>query len=421
MSQIAAPTLLPVFRWWVIGLVALVAISPTDIPASYRLYLALVYLLLFAYPIVNRRYDGMEAARAIIYTPLRFGWAVPLLLFQLMAVWIATQYYTGTNYPTALLAALSGENTYGAYQAYFAEARIAFTSPWQRAGYAILLAAAKLIFVFSVVNFYFGRERRAGGAAFMALSCGLYLGFGLARGTFFEVFEVTCAVVYFWVMTSVTRHLHMPRRRKRVLYLLGVMAVLLIGLFILNAMRRYEDVSAFFRQCSSNFCYNPVGISDFIEFPIYLLTVYFGNAGVFMASLLDVTLTRGVHGYLLPMQSVLANWGGDEFGLRAVMCERYVVCRFVWTPEVATVLSIFGILAIPITNMLVVQLGRFESFVIRNASLSGMMLLYFAFVFCISLPTANFFTISSPSIIATVALTVVFLSNRRRLEFPQAA
>lgn len=411
--RIAAPTLLPVFRLWLVGLVLLVAISPTDIPASYRFYLALVYLLLFFYPLFSSRYGRMEGARAIQYTGIAFPWALLLLVIQFICIYLATLYYTGANYFTAFTSALSGQNTYGAYQQYFAEANISTSSAYVRGFYAGLLAAAKLIFVFSVINYFMCRRRSFGSAVFVVCACVLYLGFGLARGTFFEVFEVACAILYFWVMTSVSRGRRKITRNKRVVWFFAIAGIVLIGLFILNAMRRYEDSAAFFRECSSNFCFNPVGLGNYLEFPFYLLTVYFGNGGFFIASLFDATVAHGEASYLIPMQSVIENWGAKEFGLRALMCERYVSCRFVWTPEVATLISIFGILAIPIVNTLLVQFGKFESFVLDNPSMPGMMLLYFVFVFCISLPTANFFLVSTPSIVAALVVVGVFVLRRR--------
>jgi hypothetical protein len=401
--RIAAPALLPIFRYWVIGLVLLITISPTDIPASHRLYLALVYSLLFFYPVFNTRYGRIASAKPINYTAINLPFSAILLAIQFAAISISTQFYTGSSVITAFAGALAGENTYSAYQTYFADAQFAATSPLTRVVYIVLLALAKVIFVFSVINFFLSQIRRFHSAIFMMTCCVVYVGFGLARGTFFEVFEVACSVLYFWFMTSAVQDRGKVRRLKTVFYSSSVASLALIGMFFLNIARRYGD-SFELKQCTQNFCYNPVGIGDMVEYPIYLLTGYFGNGGYFISSLFETTLTRGEFSYLIPMQSVIGNWGSDEFGVRAFMCEIYVACRFVWTPEVATLISVFGILAIPIANLLITYLAKLESLVIRHFSIPGMLLLYFAFMLAISLPSANFFTVSSPSILAATVL-----------------
>ncbi|QHD70735.1 hypothetical protein GS397_26895 (plasmid) [Sphingobium yanoikuyae] len=412
-ARIAAPALLPIFRYWVIGLVLLVAISPTDIPASYRLYLFLVYGLLFFYPVVSRRHDNLSMARSIQYSPINLRSAVVLAAIQIAAVAIATQFYTGSSVFSAFSATLAGENTYAAYQSYFNEAQFSAQSPVTRLVYIVLLALAKVIFVFSVLNFFLGLKRSFYSAAFMAGCCIFYIGFGLSRGTFFEVFEVACAIFYFWYMTSVIANEREVKRSKAVLYTALIGSVTLVALFFINVARRYGD-SFVIKSCTQNFCYEPFGLGDRLEHPIYLLTGYFGNGGYFISALFDTMFEHGEAAFLIPMQSVFNNLGSDEFGVRAFMCEKHVSCQFVWTPEIATLISTFGIFTILVSNMLVTYLGKLEASIIRNFSVVGMLLLYFAFIFVISLPSANFFTTSGPSILATLFLSALFVWQRLR-------
>jgi len=411
-NRILAPTLLPVFRIWVIGIVVFVAVSPTDITPMYRLYLALAYTFLFFLPVMSARYSRISSSALVDYDAIKFRWVAILLAVQFFAIETATQFYTGSSLLAAFRATLAGRNIYGDYQSYFADAQIAYAPIMTRLTYIFLLALGKVIFVFSVVNFFVGTRYRISGFIFMVCGCVVYLGFGIARGTFFEVFEVACGIFYFWYMASTALRESRVQRRKTVLIVAGIMGVILVGLFVLNAMRRFENATLFFHGCSQNFCYESYGINDFIEHPLYLLTVYFGNGGYFIAALLDATLKYGETAYLLPFQSIVFNWGSDEFGIRSFMCGRYAQCRFVWTPEVATIISIFGILAIPITNILLVSFGRLENWVIHNFSVPGMLLLYFLFVLAISLPSANFFTISTPSIISTAVLIGLVLWRR---------
>ena len=337
-----------------------------------------------------------------------------LLVVQFIATDVATRFYTGLDLTSGFIGALSGKNTYGLYQEYFDAQGIAFTSGLSRIQYVILLAISKLIFVFSVINFFFLRRRTPSSLMFMALSSTTYLAFGLSRGTFFEVFEVASGIMYFWFMTSMT--ITKARRVKRsrlILVASGFISILLIGLFIANALRRYDDAYSFYRACSPNFCFVPWGAGNLIEYPLYLLTVYFGNGGYFMSVLFQITALGEQLAYLIPMQSVLSAAGG-EFGVRNFMCGQYIECRFVWSPEVATVISIFGVAAIAITNIGILAAAKFERRVIAEGSIPGMMALYFVFVLAISMPTANFYTISSPSIVGSAIAIGLWLLRPKK-------
>ena len=412
--RLAAPALLPIFRYWTIGIVVLVIISPTNIPFANRMYLPIVYGLLFFAPIMSRPYSRPAEARSVDYRGVGLPIIALLLVIQFIATDVATRFYTGLDLVSGFLGALTGKNTYGLYQDYFAEQGIAFTSGFSRVQYVLLLAMSKLIFIYSAVNFFLLRKRTFAALIFVVFSSIIYLGFGLSRGTFFEVFEIVAGVMYFWFMTSVkVTNRKRARRSKRIILVAAFGSIALIGLFVINAMRRYENAHSFYSACSPNFCFVPWGLGDLVEYPLYLLTVYFGNGGYFMSVLFEITALGEQLAYLIPMHSVLTDAGG-EFGILSFMCGQYITCRFVWAPEVTTVISIFGVVAIAATNIGMLAAAKFERRIIAEGSVPGMMVLYFIFVLAISMPTANFYTISSPSIIGSVIAFGLWLAWPKR-------
>ena len=130
-----------------------------------------------------------------------------MLIIQFIGISIATAYYTGSDLFSAYSNALSGANAYSEYQKHFAESAIAEASLGSKATYILLLSLAKLLTIFFIANFFLSAERNASTTAGLLLATAVYLGFGLARGTFFEVFELAVAYAFFWSMTSHTQAL----------------------------------------------------------------------------------------------------------------------------------------------------------------------------------------------------------------------
>lgn len=414
-SKLISPSIIPIFRIWLLFIIALFVLSPTDIAFEYRAAVAVLYPLLFALPLFGYRADLQRRSIRVKYTPIPASIGVIMVAASAVFVAVCIQFYTGQNALTAVISALSGRNTYGIYQEYFRESNIAQMPVTSRATFVLLLAFAKISYIYLTMNLFLSADRSYFRVALATAACALYVSFGLARGTFFEVFEIACAVLYFWFGTSIVDFSGIIKRSNKVFVVAGIAGVVLTGLFILNAMRRYDDAAALFDQCSPNFCLNAPSSLSFISQPLFMLTVYFGNGAYFFAKLVETTFIEGRYLYLLPMQSIFTVTNPEEFGVRGFMCGHYVACRFVWSPEVATLISIFGFFTPIATNLGVMLLGKYERFAIRNFSRARLALSYFVFVFVVSLPVANFYTVSTPSIVASIALLawIVFVERRR--------
>jgi hypothetical protein len=403
-SRLLTPTIRPASKYWIAGVMVLFLISPTDIGLFERLAVLVIYGLFFAYPLTYKLWSRGAPKQFIAYQSPTMPILLGLLIVQLVGVSISTQYYTGSNILTAYGNALSGVNSYADYQRHFAERAIANASLISKAVYILLLAISKLVTIFLIANFFLSAKRTPVSALALLLATSIYLGFGLARGTFFEVFELAAAFAFFWSMTSNVQALTGRIRQSKIFRLVLIIAPLaLILLFVVNALRRYDDASAFFSQCSPNFCYSSYGLPFPVEYPVYLLTVYFGNGAYFMAKLYEATVFHGEWSYLLPLQAILDDSGSD-FGVRNFMCGTYVQCRFVWTPEMATLISVFGLAALPLINWIFHVSQKFETWAFRTPDVTKMLTLYFIFLFLLSLPVANFLLVSSSSIVALMIL-----------------
>ena len=311
---------------------------------------------------------------------------------------------------------MSGANAYAEYQRHFSQAAIGQATLLAKALYIVLLALAKLATVFFIANFFLAARRTPVLFLCAFASSGFYLAFGLARGTFFEVFELATAYAYFWGITANLQELRgRVRKSKLFRFVIVTTPIALVTLFVANALRRYDDTAAFFSQCSPNFCFDAHGFPFAIEYPLYLLTVYFGNGAYFLAKLYDATVFHGEWSYLIPFVSI-RDFSLNDFGVRNFMCGVYVECKFVWIPEVATLISIFGILAVPLTSLIYSGARRFEHWVFYSPALAKVMTLYFVFLFLISLPVANFLLISSSSVLCLALLLFwLFLTAPSRL------
>lgn len=414
VGRLLTPAILPVTKYWIIAIVTLVLVSPTDISLSSRLAVLILYSMFYAYPLVHRGSARKSGDHIINYQGPRAPILVAIIIVQFLGISISAQFYTGSTISTAITNAISGANAYAGYQNHFASQGIASVPAYYKAGYILLLAISKIGFVFLIANFFLSNSRTATAFFAMAISSILYLSFGLARGTFFEVFELASAYLYFWSITS-SRKNSSGRRRKSIMFrtTMIISPFVLISLFIANAIRRYDNSASFFSQCSPNFCFTSWNLPFSIEYPIYLLTVYFGNGAYFMARLYEATVFYAELAYLIPMQSVFDN-NSTEFGVRDMMCGKYFECEFVWTPEMATVISIFGLLSFFVINIIFYISAKLEQGVFKKPNMAAFMLMYFVFLFLLSLPVANFYFVSSSSIVATVLLAGLWMLTRLR-------
>lgn len=398
------------FRLWLIFLCVLFLLAPTDIPITNRIIG--VTALFFSFWIVFLKNAGLHSSQVEIYRVPRISEQrqLFLLLVQLALTSVGVAFYTGTNLVSGLFDSLRGLNTYSAYQSFFRDSGIAGTGFLSRIHIIVSMAVGKLIFVIITANFFLSTARRTFvSISIFASSLLIYLSFGLSRGTFFEVFEISVAVGYFGYISKKPREFQ--RRILLTKFTKILIAISLPILFIVNTMRRFDDRETYFeRLCSSNFCFRPYNIEISSEYFVYIFANYFAN-GPYSVSVFFENILEGKNlEYLLPMWGY---WGADleEAGVRGLLCGQYLNCRFVWMPDIVLFLSVFGIFSFLFSNLFLYWTVKNEKRMMMTQKHSGHAVNFYLFLFIISLPVGNFLTISSSNILG---LMIAILMARFR-------
>lgn len=408
-----SPSLKRLLRIWVVGVGILIVIAPTDIPALNR-FIACFILFLFFWA-AYFPFKVNDQSQTILVGPIRaFSTRKKTILVFLQFVFteIAARFYTGGGLIDGIMGMLQGANTYWSYQEFFSEAMISSQPAYTRLHIILLLTIGKLIFVAITCEFYFRSDRKSVSSMILILlSTVIYMSFGLSRGTFFEVFEVAIANVYFTMLSSRLKPVSV---RKITFSILKRLALLMLPtLFILNVMRRYDDPTKFQEHlCSSNFCFEPYNIFFIFEHVTYVTAIYFSN-GIYSVSVFyENVLSGNVVEYLVPLYSYFLH-DTDAIGVKGLLCERYLNCRFVWMSDLTIFISIFGVAAFWVVPVFIRKAHRLEFALIKKGTMSSYIFLFYLAVFIISLPVGNFITVSSTN---SLAMIITFVASQSRFK-----
>lgn len=405
-EKIIRPSLKLLLRYWIIGICTLILVAPTDIPFTNRLIACLLSLLFFwtaYFPIKRDRIRG-----AILVTPISDmskSTKVTLVLTQFIFIEIASRFYTGSGLLDGINGLFEGANTYRSYQKFFSESQISSQPPYMRLHIIFLLALGKLIFVAITCEFYLSSYKNSlFSIVTFLLSIIIYVSFGLTRGTFFEVFEVAIANIYFSMISKYTKPLNIRKALISISKRIGL--ALLPVLFVFNAMRRYDDPLQFLQHvCSSNFCFSPYDISFSIEYVLYLLSTYLSN-GIYSVSVFyEQVLSGNSTEYLIPLYGYFLP-DSQAVGVRGAICELYLNCRFVWVPDLTIFMSLFGLAAFLAVPLFIQYAHRLEISLMRRGTIGSYILLFYIAVFLISLPVGNFITTSSANILGLIITAI---------------
>ena len=415
-NLVVEPLFRDILKRWVIAVCGLFIIAPTDIPLFNR-FLGTIMILAFFFTIYfkdSAKLAKNENLRRL--TPIPSGTKILLVIFQLSLTNFAVTFYTGTNLLSGLLGAISGQNTYQAYQDFFRESDIAVSGVFSRIQFILALAIGKLIFVFIVADFFSNTAKKTIlSLSILVSSILIYASFGFARGTFFEVFEITVAIGYFFSICRSRKTIKSANVGVNLLKLVSF-----IGLpyfFIKNTMRRYDDKLDYFEHlCSSNFCFETYGINLTLEYFTYIFATYFSNGpyalSVYFYNLLTIKSTE----YLIPLWGYIMS-DYQEPGVRGLLCERYVDCSFVWMPDILIFLSLFGIFAFFFSNIFVQWAITLEQRLMSKRTHAAFVTNYFILIFLLSLPVGSFLTVSSSNMLGLFisVLMIVLPTNSRTL------
>ncbi|MBS9404062.1 hypothetical protein KG088_10510 [Halomonas sp. TRM85114] len=393
---------------WLVFVIFLHIISPTDIGWNIKGFGFVFFVLLFS-PVFLLKGRSQKFLQ-----PSVKPFDHKIIVLGIFVQWVCAQYaiafYTGSSIPEVVVGSFKGINLYQSYQDFFGEAGIRNTSFVNRLPAIIALAYVKFLFVLSM-SFFFQQRYMKFSKTILVLCVLPYLFIGLARGTFFEIFEIFVAFVFFTL--SVGYFQSMNSLRRSVLAVASVLLVFMLpALFILNTIRRYEDASLYFsKACNLNFCFEPYGLNFYFEYALYVMSIYFSMGMFFMSHFLKMVLEGGLAHSLIPLYFNFIK--GNERGVRDVICD-FHVCQFVWVPDVVIIISYFGIFSTVIVFLLFFGSIRLEQNVLSRFNAFSLPLLYFVIVFLLSIPVGNFFTVSSSTILCSAAFFALWLISKKQ-------
>jgi hypothetical protein len=406
------PQIFRFYSVWIVSLVFLYLISPTDVSLLFKAGGVFLFSFLFFSFLTLKR----PLYKVAIVRPKNLKVSVLLLLIfvQSICAEYAMTFYTGSGIYATLHNIMSGVNVYGLYQNHFSEAGLREVSPIYRLPAIISLAYVKFVFLFVLSAFFLRRIRRFK-FILVLLSTLMYLLVGLARGTFFEVFEIVIAVLLFF---SVSGYLDQFSLRKKItLKILSLIFVLMLpAIFIFNAMRRFESAALFFeRTCNPNFCFEPLGIMPYyLEYLIYISSMYFSMGLFFISGFFEKVLEGSFVSALVPMYHSVME--GSLNGVRVALCQEFS-CKAVWVPDVFIFISFFGLFSTQALFLFFWLSVKAERYFLTRFNHFSLPVLYFLFIFLLSLPVGNFYMASSSSIVSSVVFVFLwFLSKKEKLK-----
>lgn len=401
------PAITYILRLWVLFIGAMILLAPTDIPLGTRAIAAVSLAIFFFGAFIRNRDDDVLIAIPAWHINQGVAWL--LLLIQVVLVNFSMNFYANSNIVEATLDTLSGANRYSLYQSYFSETGIADMSVFSRLSAILCLTASKIIFLFNLICFFFNNDRRNWyDYVLLLLSTFFYISFGLSRGTFLEVFEVLCAYAY--LKTAISSGSRSRITVKQSVYAI-IVSVVVILLFVLNGMRRYESSDLYLSAtCSSNFCFRAYGVIETVEYIWYVLAIYFANGIYTLSVLIENTFNGNEYLYLVPLHSMFFEEYTKDLGVRGMMCDFYVTCDFVWTPDILWTISIFGFLSVVVMFGILWNLGLIERSLFRTGNPFGFVTAYFLFLAVMSQPVSNFYSISSSNILGSIISTFIYFA-----------
>lgn len=397
-------SLVRTFRVWLIFVLSLYFLAPTSTSALLRVVGGVFFLTLFlpAFLIKEVQVGVSEKNR-----PLSWQAVAGLLVLQFVCVSYAINFYTGSSILSVISDSIAGENLYLSYQNYFREEGVAELS-LAKIPAIFGLAITKSIFLFFFSAIFMGSEDKRLRKIMMLSALPIVL-MSLARGTFFEIFEILVVIVYGF-------SLRIKRFRAKYIFYLTLLGVSFFFLFMLNTIRRYEDAESYFAStcATANYCFSPLGFVFYLEYAVYLLSTYFSMGVFFLSNYISVIADGNLLTSILPLASTGFS-GLMNSGLERELCENYLDCRAVWMPEIISWVSFFGLVVIyPAVWMFIKIVNSFEIRLLKAGSRYSFPLLSLLLIYLLSLPVGKFWTVSSQNMLSTIFFVLAIMLTQKR-------
>lgn len=387
---------------WILILLLLYILAPTSTTLLTRV-IGFTFVSTLFFPLFIFKNDGNIEYSPGFNSLVKFK-SLSILILQFLCANYAINYYTGSTIASVITDSLTGANTYQQYQAHFKENELAnFTL--DKVPAILALAATKFIFLYFIAAFIFKRSAIFEKIIFLSSVAPVAL-VGAARGTFFEIFEIFIISIYGAALIT-------KKFKSIALFKYFTLALILIIIFMLNTMRRYENPTLYFESfCATTmYCYESIGLNFYIEYVFYLLSTYFSMGMFFLSKYLELITNGDYIGSLLPLYSTNL-LGIYQGGLEAALCAYELDCRAVWMAELISWISVFGLfLSFIAIAALLFLLPKIEFYLYKNDNVFAFPCAALFFVYLISLPVGKFWTVSSQNILCTFAFVILFLTS----------
>lgn len=315
------------------------------------------------------------------------------------------EFYTGQSVIQAIQTYLSGDSTYYIYQKYFSDSELRELS-LTKIPYILLGGTMKFLFVLSVIRLVCFLKRITPLDIIPVLLLMVdYALLAIARGTFFEYFEVL--VVFFF--SFFLRYARISQRNlpsKKFFIFLCATTSILAMFYAFNISLRYGGAFDWKNQASiTALSYDPNSVISIICPPLALMTVQLSAYFIFGQYFTSIVFYKIWCSNSTSFLAALIPQGRSFFNLaethRAEIESIGIYTGACWTPDIISLTEACGL---PLVLCACVLLGRYSMHLARRAysdsCVASAIKLYFITLMMFALPIGNFFITSSSNILA---------------------
>jgi len=333
-----------------------------------------------------------------------------LVVFSMLAFPAAlysAYFYTGLTPNVVLRGIADGVSNYNEYQRHFSEKEIG-NFEFDKIPAILCFGYVKSILFYSILRVLFFRNDGWPGYVSVFFVIASYFLFSLARGTSFEIFEISI-VIFFAIFLRTGKSLREIALGPSFLFLLVLGSGALV-LYSYNISSRY-GFSEVDLCINSDICYDEHEYLNLFSRELAILSAklagYFSFGILYISNLLAnfwLVDFGNFFGILLP--------GSFEY---RQLCDVLLECAVSWVPDWERYIYIFGIPGFLIFMFFLGVATVFFYGEVLKKDCSGLVVLFFIFFLIISLPVGSFIFDSSSNLIALFFFFGAFLFKRVRI------
>lgn len=316
------------------------------------------------------------------------------------------KFYTGGSLSLMLLNFANGVSNYNAYQEYFTSESLSEFS-LGKLPYILLAGCFKFLFLWTLFRII-GYKKYISIIEKISLLIMFFvvLVISISRGTSFELFELFTVSIF----SLLIRNKFLYQKKWFTIQTQIFILVLVVGLVFIfgNNIESRGYTSEF---ATNELYYNSNALLSKI-FPLaglmsFQLSGYFLFGIFFTSTVIDQVWFNSFSGFF----SMLLPNGTRFFfenSLREMICGSVIDCGASWIPDLIIIVSNLGLISLFFILFILGALSRSLYNQMINGNLLSAILLYFIFIFLISLPVGNFISSSSANVLAILISVIMF-------------